>query len=97
MNKNYKHTIRYKENKSKQRQGGTRRYREIQKAIVFFVSISARGESSPLKPPFFGEMIMEEKEKLIVFFVCRIGSGETPVTPFFHVCFVFCVSGVNPS
>lgn len=68
---------------------------KIQKAIVFFVSISSKGESSPLKTPFVGERIMEEKGKLIVFFLSRIGSGAWPlVNPLFSC--VFCDSGVNP-
>lgn len=66
---------------------------KIQKAIVFFVSISSKGEVLPLETPFVGERIMEEKEKLIVFFLSRIGSGETPVTPFFLCALCFLSQG----
>ena len=34
-----------------------------------------------MKTPFVGEMIMEEKEKLIVFFLSRIDSGVPPCHP----------------
>ena len=53
-------------------QGDTGRYK---KHYCFLFLFLQGGESSPLKTPFFGEMIMEEKGKLIVFFVSRIGSG----------------------
>lgn len=95
VEKNHTQTIRYRENKSKWRQGDTGGYMKIQKAIVFFVSISSKGEVLPLETPFVGEMIMEEKEKLIVFFLSRIGSGAWPlVNPLFHVCFV--TQGFHP-
>ena len=72
-----------------QKQEEASRYRKIQKAILFFCFHFFQGGGFPLETPFVGEMIMEEKEKLIVFFLSRIGSGAWPlVNPLFHVCFV---------
>lgn len=88
-------TIRYKENKSKQRQGDTGGYMKIQKAIVFFVSISSKGEVLPLGTPLCGRDDYGGERKAYCLFSFQDWlRGMAPCEPPFFMC-VLCLRG-NP-